>query len=227
MRILSMVVIGLTLAATVASAEPLRLADMDLDRVTADVRNISIIARVVQGADYDSVGTADNIIRTFSDINGEAGFLEAPSTTNPGADDVDLAAPVSNVRSTAAPIGAVRVSNDDAGNAIGGSDTLVLRGGDLSGAGVVVFNGGAIAGNDRSATATRTVSRQIVARTSSTDNGAVVQTTGSFGKAASLFAGSGNAGLATSRLDTGIASGFSTSAFSGGSITSLLNGSFN
>ena len=67
MRCLSLVVIGLTFAATVASAEPLRLAEMDLDRVTVDVPSSSVVAWVVEVTNDDSVDTGETIIRTLTD----------------------------------------------------------------------------------------------------------------------------------------------------------------
>jgi len=251
MHSLSMVVIGLSLAATTAAAEPLRLADTDLDLVTADVRNISVFAPVVEDVDGDGLDTDNTLIRILGDSDGDIGFLDARSSTNPEADDVDLAIPIS----------AVRVSNDDPDNAVGDSHVLIPRGDHVVGTGVVVFDRGAVAGNDTPAAGTRTVSRQIVVRTSSTDNRGVVQTTSSLTRTASLdsskgvasggverslsvrndnasggasirstslFAGNGSSGLSTGRLDRGITPGrFNASAFAGGAVTSMLGGSFN
>lgn len=168
MRSLSMVAVGLALAATTVAAEPLRLADTDLDLVTADLRTISVLAQIVQVGDGDGRDIDNTTIRILDGSDGDVGFLDARSSTNPEADDVDLAAPISTVR----------VSDDDPGNPVGNSDALIMRGG-LSGTGVVVFDGSAVSGNDAPADATRTVSRQIVVRTSSTDNGVVVQSSGS------------------------------------------------
>ncbi len=181
MRSLSLVVIGLTLAATTAAAEPLRLADTDLDRVTADVRNIGVVARVVEALGYDGLDTDDTIIRIRSTSDGDSGFIDARRSAEAGADHAALAAPTS----------AARISGDDAGNAVGASGGLILRDGNLAGIGVAVFNSGAVAGNDRSATTTSTASQQIVVRTSSTDNGAVVQTTGTFARTSSSDSSSG------------------------------------
>lgn len=179
MRCLSLVVVGLTLAATTASAEPLRLADTELDRVTADVPNVDVVAWVVEARAYDGRDTDDTTVRILSDTGSDddIGFMDEGSTTDPEHDDVDHAVPVSDVRSTTAPISAVRVSTADAGNAVGGSDAMILRSDAV--AGVIVLDRGGTVGNDASAAGTRTVTRQIVVRTSSTDNRAVVQTTSS------------------------------------------------
>lgn len=168
MRCLSLVVIGLTLAATAASAEPLRLVDTDLDRVTADVQNISVIARVVDALDDDG------IVRIFSVTGSDASInvIDVGSATDPEDDDVDHAVLISDVRAAAGPISAVPVSTADAGNAVGDSNAL-------PGIGVSGFDGGAVAGNETSAASTRIVSGQIVVRASSTDNGGAVQTNGS------------------------------------------------
>ena len=84
MRSLSLVVIGLTLAATTAAAEPLRLADTDLDRVTADVRSISVVALVFQGADDDGLDTDDTIGRNCSTSGGDSGSIDPRRSADPG-----------------------------------------------------------------------------------------------------------------------------------------------
>ena len=70
MRRLSMVIIGLTLAATAASAEPLRLGDMDLDLVTADMLGSSLVPRVAQSHDRGSFDEDANagVAVTFNSI---------------------------------------------------------------------------------------------------------------------------------------------------------------
>jgi len=125
-----MVIIGLTLAATAASAEPLRLGDMDLDLVTADMLGSSLVPRVAQSRDRGSFDEDDNA----------------------GADDVDLAATLS----------ALRVSNDDADNAVRDSDVLVLRGSDPSDTGVAVLKSAAVAGKEAGASDAGTTASVVV-----------------------------------------------------------------
>jgi hypothetical protein len=173
-----MVVIGLTLAGTTALAEPLQLADTDLDLVTADVRNIVVFARYIDDIDGDRLDTDDTLIRILGDSDGDIGFLDARSGTDPESDDVDLA---------------IRVSNGDPDNAVGDSHALIPRGDHVVGTGVVVFDRGTIAGNDTPAAATRTVSRQIVVGTGSTDNRGVVQTASSLTPTASSDSSKGGA----------------------------------
>jgi hypothetical protein len=145
----------------------------------------------IDDVDGEGLDTDDTPIRILGDSDGDIGFLEARSGTDPESDDVDLAIPVSTVR----------VGNGDPDNAVGGSHALIPRGDHVVGTGVVVFDRGTSAGNDTPAVATQAVSRQIVVRTGSTDNRGVVQTAGGRTRTASSDSSKGVAsggGITTS-----------------------------
>lgn len=234
MRCLSLVVIGLTFAATTASAEPLRLAEMDLDRVTVDVPSSSVVAWVVEVVDDDGVDTDDNVIRILTDA--EIALLGIHRTTDLEHDEVDHAVAIDDVRPatapvTTAPVIAVRVSPADAGNGVGGSDAVVLRNDTLAGIGVIVVDRGAVAGNDASATGTSIVNQQVVVRATSTVNGPVVQTisnvtrTGNADSSRAVSSGRVQGSLLVRNDSTGSASGIrAASLLAGNGNPSLLTG---
>jgi hypothetical protein len=153
-----MVVIGLALTATAAGAEPLRLAETDLDRVTVDVQNSRVVTRVVELIDDDDIETDDNVIRILSDT--EIALLDIRRTTDPENDDGDHAVIVGNGRPDAASISEVRVSDADMdADMRDGSDGVILGYDDLAGVAVFVVDRDVVARNDASGAGTSAVSR--------------------------------------------------------------------